>query len=100
MARENSEHGPGLKGDFEGMRQHQHNARGEGPIEGRDFGVSPYPGTRKIDGDRKIEGMELSDKERGIGKTVPVGGGYMDASRNPDHGPHGHKKGKFELAGE
>jgi glutathione reductase (NADPH) len=36
-----------------------------------------YPGTKKIDGDRKMMGEELSDTERGVGKTVIVGGGYI-----------------------
>ena len=98
MARENSENGPGSDFKGEGLRQHQTNARGEGPINGSDFGVSAYPGVNKIAGDRTMEGKELSDTERGCGKTVPVGGSYMDASRNPDHGPHGHKKGMFERA--
>jgi hypothetical protein len=106
MARENSSHAPGADID-EGIRQHQTNARGEGPIKGESFGVGEatdigqggYPGTRRIKGDVEMMAKELADTERGVGKTVPLGGGYMDASRNPDHGPHGHKKREFELAG-
>ena len=92
MARESNEHGPGSDFKGEGLRQHQTNARGDGPTKGGDFGVSEYPGRSMIAGDRKIMGGELSDKERGCGRPVPMGEGQMGASRNPDHGPHGHRK--------
>lgn len=100
MARENSEHGPGGTMREEGpIRQRKMMARDEGVMKGGDFGVEQYPGTRRIPGDHEIMGKELSDKERGCGMTVPMGGGYMDASRNPDHGEHGHSKAMFERAG-
>lgn len=92
MARESNEHGVGSDFKGEGLRQHQTNARGEGPIKGGDFDVSEYPGRSCIKGDTSIEGRELSDKERGAGRNVPMGEGQMGASRNPDHGPHGHGK--------
>jgi len=92
MASESSSHGPGGEIKAEGLRQHQTNARGEGPIKAENFGVNDYPGVTCIPGDRAMMGKTLSDNERGCGKTVPMGGGFMDASRNPDHGPHGVRK--------
>lgn len=83
---ENSDHAPGIK-------QHQKMARtGEPYGETETFGVGKVPGTECIKGESPNATM-LSDKERSVGHPVHVGKEYMPASRNPDHGPHGHRRG-------
>jgi hypothetical protein len=86
---ENSDHAPGIK-------QHQKLARtGEPYAQGETFGVGSVPGTERIKGEPPNATM-LSDKERSVGHPVHMGREHMPASRNPDHGPHHHRKSAFE----
>jgi hypothetical protein len=93
MAHEARDHGPGsgIKDDG-GIRQHKGMAMtGRVPGESDNFGVSEYPGRRKIDHpegppDAKI----LSDSERSGPPNIHMGSTHMLATAHSHHGPHLH----------
>lgn len=75
-----------------GIKQHQEMARSGKPYSAESFGVGEYPGKAMIPGDTAVMGKELSESARSVGELVDMGSTHMGASRNPDHGPHKHRK--------
>ena len=85
-------HGPGHTPDEDsGMRQHQMNARGNGPMPGGDFGVSPYPGRRAMNAPGgPATGELLKDSERAGPPNIMLKPEMMTAQAHSQHGPHAH----------
>lgn len=93
MASEARDHGPGhgIKDDG-GIRQHKGMAMtGKVPGMDHDFGVSEYPGRRKIDHpEGPPDAKMLSDSERSGPPNIHMGSTHMTATHHSNHGPHHH----------
>lgn len=102
MANEARSHGPGhLITDDGGIRQHKGMAMtGKvGSVGGGDFGVSEYPGRRKIEHPEGPPDADmLSDHERAGPPGIHMGSSSMDATAHSKHGPHLHPHGHHHTA--
>ena len=86
-------HGPGHAPTEGGLRQHQMNARGDGPMPGGNFGVEPerYPGRRAMNAPGgPATGEILKDSERAGPPNIMLKPEMMTAQAHSQHGPHAH----------
>jgi hypothetical protein len=87
---EGSSHAPGSASDFgAGIRQRHMMGEGDGPMKGGDFGVSEYPGKRKLSIEADSNKI-LADAERAQVPTAMAGKRRMGRQGEIDHGPHMH----------
>jgi hypothetical protein len=94
MAKEARSHGFGHEPEEPGLKQHQHMARDGKVMPGGDFGVSVYPGRRRIEhpeGEPESQGRMLDDHERANPPNIMLRPHMMHATAHSHHGMHNFK---------